>query len=157
VPGVLPGESGQARVLNGKLGQGIDRISSENLKPSSSSPAEVVTAINRAWVSGRLGDLEPLLHPRAIIVGADLSRLAEGRDACIASYRDFLSAATVHEFQERDVRVEEYEGAAVVSYGYRIRYESGGERHQEEGREVLLLVRSVDGWQGAWRQVLPAG
>jgi hypothetical protein len=71
------------------------------------SPAGVLAALNRAWVTGRLEDLGLLLHPRSVIVGHDLVRLAEGRDACVASYRDFLATVTVHTFAERDVRVQE--------------------------------------------------
>ena len=115
------------------------------------APAEILCAINRSWVTGRLEDLEPLLHPRAVIVGADLTPLAEGRDACVGSYRDFLDAATVRSFQEHDVRVERYGDTSIVSYRD---YDIEGRRHEQEGREVLVLVASEQGWQAVWRQVL---
>jgi hypothetical protein len=126
------------------------------MNPPDRSPAELLRALNDAWAAGRLLDLEPLLHPRSVIVGPDLTRLSDGRDACIASYRDFLAAATVRAFEERDVRAEEYNGAAILSYTYRIVYESDGEQHDDEGREVLVLVRGETGWQVAWRQLLDA-
>jgi uncharacterized protein DUF4440 len=125
-----------------------------SMTPSLASPAEVLTALNEAWVSGRLEELEHLLHPRSVFVGPDLTRLAEGRAACVASYRDFLAAATVHEFEERDARVDEYDSTAVVSYRYRISYESGDNQRDEEGREALVLAKAEHGWQIAWRQVL---
>jgi hypothetical protein len=131
-------------------------VTTMTMNPSKLSPAEVLTALNAAWVAGRLADLERLLHPRSVIVGSDLTRLAEGRAACVASYRDFLAAVTVHAFEERDIRAEEYDGTAVVSYSYRINYESGGEQYVDDGREVLVLVRAEYGWQAVWRQVLVA-
>jgi uncharacterized protein DUF4440 len=120
------------------------------------SPVELLTALNDAWAAGRLQDLEPLLHPRSVIVGPDLTRLSDGRDACIDSYREFLASSTVHAFEERDVKVEEYDGAAILSYTYRIAYELDGERYDDEGSEVLVLVRADRRWQIAWRQVLAA-
>jgi hypothetical protein len=126
------------------------------ISPSDLSPAEVLTAVNHAWSSGRLEDLECLLHPRSVIVGPDLTRLADGRGACVASYRDFLAAVTIHKFEVRDVQTEEYEGTAVVSYGYQISYDSGGEQHDDDGRELLVLVSTEHGWQVVWRQVVVA-
>jgi ketosteroid isomerase-like protein len=119
------------------------------------APAEALRAINRSWVIGRLEDLERLLHPRAVIVGADLTPLAEGREACLGSYRDFLDAATVRSFEEHDVRVEQYGDTSIVSYCYHIDYDIVGRRHEQKGREVLVLVASDQGWQAVWRQVLP--
>jgi hypothetical protein len=126
------------------------------MNPARGSPAESLIALNVAWAAGRLDDVERLLHPRAVIVGADLSRLAEGREACVASYRNFLAAVTVVAFAEHDIRAEEYDGTAVVSYSYRIKYESGGEQYDDDGREVLVLVRAEHSWQVAWRQILTA-
>lgn len=124
--------------------------------PSASAPIDALRAINRSWSAGRLEDLERLLHPRCAIVGADLTRFAVGRDACVRSYRDFLDAATVHSFNEHDVRVEQYDSTSIASYRYQIDYELAGQRHQEDGREVVVFIANEQGWQAVWRQILPA-
>jgi Domain of unknown function (DUF4440) len=118
-------------------------------------PSEVLTAVNRAWRGGRLEELRSFLHPDIVIVGPDLTPVGCGRDACVQSYAEFLAAATVHEFDETQVRLGEYDHAAVVSYDYRIRYESQGVAYDERGREVILLIRQGEIWQVAWRLVLP--
>jgi uncharacterized protein DUF4440 len=118
-------------------------------------PSEVLTAVNRAWRGGRLEELRPFFHPDVVIVGPDLTPVGRGRDACVSSYAQFLAAATVHEFEETEVRLDEYDHAAVVSYGYRIRYDLDDVGYDERGREVILLVRRGETWQVAWRLVLP--
>jgi hypothetical protein len=118
-------------------------------------PAEVLTAINRAWRAGRIEELRSLFHPDAVIVGPDLAAVGRGRDACVESYAEFLAAATVHEFDETRVRVDDYGHAAAVSYDYRIRYAMKGMTFDERGREVILLVRQGETWQVAWRLILP--
>jgi uncharacterized protein (TIGR02246 family) len=118
-------------------------------------PSEALTAINRAWRAGRLDELRSFFHPDAVIVRPDLTPVGSGRDACVESYAEFLAAATVHEFDETQVRVDEYDRAAVVSYEYRIRYDSNGVAYDERGREVIVLVRQDETWQVAWRLVLP--
>jgi ketosteroid isomerase-like protein len=118
-------------------------------------PSEVLTAVNRAWCAGRIEELRSFFHPDAVIVGPDLTPVGRGRDACVESYAEFLAAATVHEFDETQVRVDDYGNAAVVSYDYRIRYELKDMTYDERGREVILLVRQDETWQVAWRLVLP--
>jgi uncharacterized protein (TIGR02246 family) len=118
-------------------------------------PTEVFAAFNRAWSDGRLEELPSFFHPDAVIVGPDLAPLGRGRDACVESYAQFLAVATVHEFEATRARVDEYDHAAVVSYDYRIRYESEDGVHDERGSEVILLVRQDETWQVAWRLVMP--
>jgi len=118
-------------------------------------PTEVFAAFNRAWRTGRLEELPSFFHPEAVIVGPDLTPLGRGRAACVESYAQFLAVATVHEFEATRVHADEYDQAAVVSYDYRIRYESEDGVHDERGSEVMLLVRQDETWQVAWRLVMP--
>jgi ketosteroid isomerase-like protein len=118
-------------------------------------PSEVLTAVNRAWRGGRLEELRSFFHPDVVVVGPDLTPVGSGRDACVESYAQFLAAATVHEFEETQVRLDEYGQAAVVSYDYRIRYDVNDVGYDERGREVIILVRQGETWQVAWRLVLP--
>jgi Domain of unknown function (DUF4440) len=118
-------------------------------------PAEVLTALNRAWREGRMEELRSVFHPDAVIVGPDLTPVGRGRDACIASYAQFMARATVHQFDETQVRIHVYDNAAVVGYDYRIRYDLDDVAYDERGREAILLVWQDESWQVAWRLVLP--
>jgi hypothetical protein len=122
----------------------------------SATPLELVQAINEAWVEGRAADALPeLLTEDAVIVGPDLSRLAEGRDACVASYVGFADETEVIDFQEFDHRVDASGPAAVVDYAYRAVYRRDGEELTDYGRDVIVAVETESGWQAAWRMARP--
>jgi hypothetical protein len=122
----------------------------------SDSPLELAEAINAAWTEGRAAeDLPGLFTEDAVIVGPDLSRLAEGRDACVESYVRFAAEIALHEFAEFDHRVDTFGAAAVVDYAYRAVYEREEEELTDFGRDVILAVESDSGWQAAWRMARP--
>ncbi|MGH2980340.1 MAG: nuclear transport factor 2 family protein, partial [Solirubrobacterales bacterium] len=118
----------------------------------SGTPLELVQAINDAWIEGRAAEVLPELFTEdAVIVGPDLSRLAEGRDACIESYARFAEETDLIEFEHFDHRVDAFGGAAVVDYAYRAVYRRAGEELTDYGRDVILAVEAESGWQMAWR------
>jgi hypothetical protein len=122
----------------------------------SDSPLELVEAINTAWTKGRAAqDLPDLFTEEAVIVGPDLSRLAEGRDTCVESYVQFAAEIALHEFAEFDHRVDSFGAAAVVDYAYRAVYKRDGEELTDFGRDVILAVETDSGWQAAWRMARP--
>ena len=113
-------------------------------------------AINEAWIQGRAAEALPdLFADEAVIVGPDLSRLAEGRDACVASYEDFAAGIDLIRFEEFDHRVDSFGGAAVVDYAYRAEYRQDGEELTDYGRDVILAVETDAGWRAAWRMARP--
>jgi hypothetical protein len=121
-----------------------------------SSPLELVGAINAAWTKGRAAEALPeLFAEQAVIVGPDLSRLGEGRDACVDSYVQFAAATVLVEFEEFDHHVDDFGEAAVVDYAYRVVYVSDGDEVTEYGRDVILAVRDGDAWRAAWRMARP--
>jgi ketosteroid isomerase-like protein len=73
----------------------------------------------------------------------------------VRSYRDFCRDARVHDFGTEDLRVDVVADTAVASYRFRIDYEYGGHRLQEEGREVQVMVREAGAWRSVWRTILP--
>jgi hypothetical protein len=122
----------------------------------SNSPLELVNAINEAWTEGRAAAALPdMFTEGAVIVGPDLSRLAEGRDACVASYVQFAAQIELLEFAEFDHRVDSFGGVAVVDYAYRAVYERHGAELTDYGRDVILAVETDSGWQVAWRMARP--
>jgi hypothetical protein len=122
----------------------------------SATPLELVSAINEAWCQGRAAEALPeLFTEEAVIVGPDLSRRAEGRDACVASYVEFADEIGLIEFDVFDHRVDTYGPAAVVDYAYRAVYRRDGEELTDYGRDVILAVAGDGGWQAAWRMARP--
>jgi hypothetical protein len=90
-----------------------------------------------------------------VIVSPDLRRVALGRAACIEGYARFLHEATITEFSEHDRQVDVFDGTATVGYGYRLVYELEGEEVVDTGNDVFVLVETAEGWQAAWRMLLP--
>src|SRR5688572_10312102 len=78
--------------------------------------------INRAWVHGPLDDLEACFHEDMVIVSPGFKDRTEGRAACVASYKEFIESATVHEYHESEPEVHIVGDTAVATYRYEIVY-----------------------------------
>jgi peptidase E len=126
----------------------------DDRRDRASSPGDVVTAINDAWLTGRPHDIAALVHRGMVIAGPDLRPVAVGREACVQSYQDFAARVDAVELTETG-RCECVVGeTAVVSYRYRISYDDGGRRQTDTGQDVFMLGRTTAGWQATWRGVL---
>ena len=90
-----------------------------------------------------------------VIVAPDLRQVARGRAACIEGYTRFLHEAKITDFSEHDRQIDLFEGTAVVGYRYRLVYELEAEEVVDTGSDVFVLVRTAQGWQAAWRMLLP--
>jgi ketosteroid isomerase-like protein len=117
------------------------------------TPASVVESINSAWRSGQTDDLANYFAPDMVIVGPDYEPFARGADACIASYRDFLRASVVHDYEQAKVAVHESGPVAVVTYRWEMDYEQGGRRSREAGTDLFILRRDGERWLAVWRAV----
>ena len=65
--------------------------------------------------------------------------------------------AKVKELRESGFWTRSWGDAAMVSYRFDITYTMEGKEHADAGRDLFLLVRVGDGWQAAWRTLLPVG
>ena len=116
---------------------------------------EQIERYDRCWVARRPEDLRRFLHPDVVFTGPDFERLAEGVDAAVQSYTDFVSQATVHEFTTSDYVIDVIDDAAVMTYTWTIDYEMNGTRSRERGRELLVWARRAGRWLIAWRTQRP--
>lgn len=110
-------------------------------------------AINDAWTGGRVGDLRDLLHPGIVVVGGDLTVHADGREACLRGFADFVERATIREFRPEEPRIDVFEDTAVAGYDYRIEYTLEGTTYLEGGHDVWLFVRTGGEWLAVWRML----
>lgn len=123
------------------------------------SPADAawdtIRRINQAWVLRRAEDLEAVLHPDVVVVPPPPAAAVRGREACIASYREFALEARVLHFEELSPAVEVFGDTAVATYDFAITYEIGGTYTTERGREIFVLTREDGRWLAVWRTQLP--
>lgn len=118
------------------------------------APQDVIRRLNEAWRAGRPDDLAAFFHQEAVIVDGSHRIVAEGRQACVESYRAFISSATIEAYQEGAPEVRLLGPAALVSYPFEITYRTGGQSYHESGSDAFLLVRQAAGWTVAWRQLI---
>ena len=128
---------------------------------SLSSPAQeeiwqVVKEINDSWVLGRPANLEKYFHKEVVFVAPGFSQRIEGRAACIESFRDFCTNATVREFKPVDPSVDIRETTAIATYRFTVEYDLGNESFNEGGRDVWVFVRDNDKWLAIWRTIIPS-
>jgi ketosteroid isomerase-like protein len=115
---------------------------------------EVVRRINAAWLERHTERLLDLFHDRVVIVGAGGQRMAEGKVACIASYRSFSDHASVGLYRESEAQIDVYDRVAVVSYRFEIEYTTAGKTSRMTGRDTFVLEKDGRRWLAVWRVVI---
>jgi hypothetical protein len=115
---------------------------------------QMVTAMNRAWVTGSPELVAGFLHDKATIIGPGLTVMTEGKTACAESYRDFVIRAAIHHFSEHSPFVRVSFPTAVAGYRYDIRYDMEGVLPEETGQDLLVCVHEDGRWQVLCREVL---
>lgn len=118
------------------------------------NPWETVQQINEAWVSGEVGQIDELFHPKAVIVHPGFEGRTEGRDDCVQSYLEFAMQAQVHRLETFEEQVDVVDATAVVSYGFEIEYEMNGQGYTDSGTDLFVLTAGPTGWQVVWRTLL---
>src|SRR5882724_7625358 len=91
-----------------------------------SDAAAAMRQINQAWLEGRVHDLAPMVHPEIAMAIPGFSGSVQGREAFLASFRDFRENASIQEFREHDYLVHVAGDTAVVTFRYEMIYERTG-------------------------------
>lgn len=119
---------------------------------------ELLQTINSSWLSKKPEKLAQILagcfHADMVIKGCDLETVAEGRDACVRSYVDFIQQAKIRAFQEDKADIRVLGDTAIASYGWNITYTLEGKEYTEPGHDVFVFSRTNDKWLAIWRAML---
>lgn len=115
---------------------------------------DIVHQLNDAWATGHPDELARFFHEDIVMVPPDFTGRSQGRDACIASYAEFCSQATILGVKIIDPGVEVFGDTAVSTYAYEVAYEMGGERFNDTGRDLFVFVREDGRWQAVWRTMI---
>jgi methionine salvage enolase-phosphatase E1 len=117
-----------------------------------------VRAMNRIWTEGWHEEkFRQCIHPEAVAIVPSVPGRLEGRDAYVAGWRRFAQAAAIHEWRERDHKVQVYAGgkSAVITYFFSISFTSGNVKQDLQGRDMFFLVRVGRKWVVAADQFSP--
>jgi len=116
--------------------------------------SKAMRQINQAWLSGRVEDLQPLLHAEIVLVFPGFTARSQGRDELLSGFRDFCSNAKVLEFREQDHQIDVAGSAAVVTFRYEMVYERSGKRSRAAGRDLWIFQSQGQAWIAVWRTML---
>jgi uncharacterized protein (TIGR02246 family) len=116
----------------------------------------VLAALTKAWRTGRTQDIAALLHPAVVFVLPDFKGHAEGPTACVATFEEFLTAALVLRYEEEAPTVDVFGDTAVATFRWEMDWEMGGQRSEDTGRDIYVLVHVEGRWLIAWRTLVAA-
>ncbi|MGD8417223.1 MAG: nuclear transport factor 2 family protein [Pseudomonadales bacterium] len=117
---------------------------------------QFIEALNRCWLEGDAAALARFYHPDVALLPPDMGPLIRGRDAVVASYREFLDTAELKHFEPVQVDVYAYPsdggGTHMVQMIFEVDYVLDGSRYLEKGMEIYTVVTGADNPQIIWRQ-----
>jgi hypothetical protein len=103
-------------------------------------------ALNVAWTKGNPDDLRKYFHPDMVaIAGTERLRIV-GRDACVASWKNFAQEAVIHHWCETEPLIGVYGNTAVVTYYFDMSFDRNGRRVDAAGRDMFVFVREDGRW-----------
>ena len=119
----------------------------------------VIKMLSLAWREKQFDCLDPLFAETVVFQDLAGHRLAEGKQACIESFRDFMGIAKVVAYDEEEPDLIPFAGFVLANYGWRIDYEMNGANFHDEGRDWLALEKQNGAWRISWRlsHTLPPG
>jgi len=119
--------------------------------------AGLIRSLSQAWREKQFDRLDALFNEGVIFQDSDGHRLAEGKEACVYSYRDFMAIATVVNYEEEPPDVMHVSGTTIANYHWRIDYQMNGTDFHDEGRDWLAFEKRDVTWRISWRLTVPAG
>jgi len=115
---------------------------------------DIVAAINQAWVTGDYDAIGQYVAEQVVMAPPGLDGRVFGRDAYVASFRQFAEVARTHLFSPGVPRVDVIGNTAVAACPFTIGYELEGVSYREKGSDLLVFARAVGQWKIVWRTVL---
>lgn len=103
-------------------------------------------ALNNAWTRGNPDDLVNYFHRDMVAITATGRERLEGRQACLASWKDFAGAATIHHWREFDPKIQLYGDTAVLTYYFDMSFEMNGQKIDIGGRDMFVFVKEDGRW-----------
>jgi ketosteroid isomerase-like protein len=116
----------------------------------------ILAGIAAAWRGGRFEDLRAYFSEDMVIVPPGFASRVEGREACLASYRDFVNYATITEYRESEPTIDVRGEAAVATFGWEMAWEVGGRPSRESGHDLFVFAREDGRWLAVYRTLIPA-
>jgi ketosteroid isomerase-like protein len=101
-----------------------------------------LVGLNECWQTGDLASIAAYYHPDVVLLPPDLGEPIIGREAVVASYGEFLQAATLDHFEITDLDIFSFEpdtATCVAHLTFEVVYALDGDTYVEKGLEVYTL------------------
>lgn len=115
---------------------------------------EVIRAVNDCWLNGWYDQLDQYFDDSVVLERPGFAGRIEGREALIASYREFGERAHVRRFQSGTPSVHVRGDTAVCTAPFVVCYEHDGRSVEESGTDLLVFARADRRWVIVWRTVV---
>ncbi len=112
---------------------------------------DTINAINDAWRSGKPAEMTAHLHPNIVMKLPGSSGQITGREALIASFKEFCTNAKVLEYKESDEQITVKGNCAVATISFEMLYERATYRERSKGRDIWVFEKDADQWVAVWR------
>lgn len=116
---------------------------------------QLLKKINEAWVNGHPEELEEYFHEDMVIAQSGLQAQGTGKKACVDSYKEFITHASILGLKESDHHIGVWGDTAVASYKFELEYEINGAKHHDSGVDLFIFTRQRGNWRAVWRTILP--
>ena len=114
---------------------------------------DLLARIDAAWRNKEFEGLDRCFHEQAVIVGPGYVEYASGRSNCAESYREFAANADVLDYSEKSHDLRIWDAVAVYTFEWHMTYRRDAGPRQEQGTDQLVLQKTSQGWQVAWRYI----
>jgi len=117
---------------------------------------KIIRIINGAWINNRLEYLNEYFDDNMIIITSDYKKYAEGKEACINSYKHFTESAKTLSYIQGEPVIKYWGNTAVAVYNFEINYEIKGKAFNEKGEDIFVFNRKDEEdnyWKAVWRRV----
>ena len=115
---------------------------------------KIIERINENWLAARYEEIGRNIDPDAVVAPPGSPARIAGRDAYVASYREYDGMARTHEFRMETSQIDLIGDVAVAITPFFVDYEIAAGRYRESGREILVFRRNAGEWRVVWRTML---
>jgi hypothetical protein len=114
----------------------------------------LLKAITAAWTEGRFDDLNDHFDENIVFIAPGFEARAEGRNACVQGYRDFMTQATIDEYRESEPAIDVWGDTGVASYRWEMAWTMNGQSSRESGQDLFVFARHAGRWRAVWRTMI---
>jgi len=114
---------------------------------------KLMEKINHIWLMEDPERLRSFIHKDIVVLTQDFKEQGRGIEAFINSYREFRKISKIKDFKVNNSRIDLFSNFAIVSYNFKIEYETNNEKNKNSGRDMFIFTKEDESWLPIWRML----